>query len=222
MAHPTDRLVGRAVEVESLDRALTELWRRRPCALELAGEPGIGKTRLLAELEERADARGTLVLAGSASELERELPFWVFVDALDEYVHGLAPHRLAAMDSDARTELAHVLPSLGAAADLAAERYRTHRAMRQLLEALARDAPLAARARRRALGGSRVGRAARLAAPAPARGRADRARAAAAADPRSAPRPAGAGAARRPPDPDRARASERGGRAGAAGRRGER
>jgi len=142
MAHPTDRLVGRAVELESIDRVLTELARRRPCALELAGEPGIGKTRLLAELQAQADARGWLVLAGSASELERELPFWIFVDALDEYVHGLELHRLDAMDADARSELGHVLPSLDAGAALAPERYRTHRAMRQLLEALAHDKPL--------------------------------------------------------------------------------
>jgi len=142
MAQPADRLVGRAVELEALDAVLRELARRRAGALELAGEPGIGKTRLLAELQVRADARGWLVLSGSASELERELPFWVFVDALDEYVHGLEPYRLDAMDADARAELGHVLPSLDAGAELAPERYRTHRAMRQLLEALARDAPL--------------------------------------------------------------------------------
>ena len=68
--------------------------RGRSAALLLLGEPGIGKTRLLAELAARADARGLLVLAGSASELERDLPFWVFVDALDEYVEGLEPQRL--------------------------------------------------------------------------------------------------------------------------------
>ena len=33
--------------------------------------------------------RGHLVLSGSASELERDLPFSVFVDALDEYVRGI-------------------------------------------------------------------------------------------------------------------------------------
>jgi DNA-binding CsgD family transcriptional regulator/tetratricopeptide (TPR) repeat protein len=138
----TDRLVGREAELAALDRVLAELARRRPCLLELAGEPGIGKTRLLAELQARADERGWLVLAGSASELERELPFWVFVDALEEYVLGLPPHALDAMDADTRSELGHVLPSLDAGADLAPERYRTHRAMRQLLAALAHDRPL--------------------------------------------------------------------------------
>jgi predicted ATPase len=43
----TDRRVGRAAELESLDRALAELGRRRPGALLLAGEPGIGKTRVV-------------------------------------------------------------------------------------------------------------------------------------------------------------------------------
>ena len=142
MAQVAEQLVGRDAELTSLDHALAELEQGRPVALELAGEPGIGKTRLLAELASRADARGWLVLAGSASELEDELPFWVFVDALDEYVHGLEPRQLDSMDDDARAELAHVLPSMGDAAPLPPERYRTHRAIRQLLEALARARPL--------------------------------------------------------------------------------
>ena len=58
-------------------------------AVELVGEAGIGKTRLLRELAARAEQRGDLVLSGSASELERNLPFSVFVDALDEYVESL-------------------------------------------------------------------------------------------------------------------------------------
>ena len=142
MAPTADPLVGRAAELASLDGALSELARRRPVVLELSGDPGIGKTRLLGELQARTDARGWLVLAGSASELERELPFWAFVDALDDYVHGLEPHRLDGLEPDARSELGHVLPSMTAGADLPPERFRTHRAMRQLLEALAEPKPL--------------------------------------------------------------------------------
>ena len=91
MAQVAEQIVGRASELRSIDAALGELERGRPVALELEGEPGIGKTRLLAELGRIADERGCLVLSGSASELEHELPFWVFVDALDEYVRGLPP-----------------------------------------------------------------------------------------------------------------------------------
>ena len=68
-------LVGRADALDLLERLLDELDQGTPAAIELVGEPGIGKTRLLSELAARAELQGHLVLSGSASELERELPF---------------------------------------------------------------------------------------------------------------------------------------------------
>jgi ATP/maltotriose-dependent transcriptional regulator MalT len=145
MAEGTGQLVGRAAELAALDEALAGLARGGPGALAVAGEPGIGKTRLLAELAERA-GRERLVLSGSASELERDLPFGSFVDALDEYVRALEPHRLRDLDDESRAEVAHVLPSLPAAGAsgvvLAHERYRIHRAVRRLLTTLATPRPL--------------------------------------------------------------------------------
>jgi ATP/maltotriose-dependent transcriptional regulator MalT len=143
----TDQLVGRVEEMSSLDQLLPELDQGRSAAILLVGEPGIGKTRLLAELGARADARGHLVLSGSASELELDLPFSVFVDALDEYVRGLDRNQFGALDDDVRTELAHVFPSLttlvtGRQAASQHERYRSHRAVRSLLEQLASTRPL--------------------------------------------------------------------------------
>ena len=87
------------------------------------------------------------MLSGSSSELEQDLPFWVFVDALDEYLQGLEPRLLDDLDDGVRTEVATVFPSL---ASLAAgrevapqhERYRSHRAVRSLLELLAGSQPL--------------------------------------------------------------------------------
>ena len=142
-----ERLVGRAEELDALERLLDELDRGTSGAIEVTGEPGIGKTRLLRELGARAEARGHLVLGGSASELERDLPFSVFVDALDEYLRGLDPELLAVLDDQVRAELAHVFPSLWALADdhevaPQHERYRSHRAVRDLLERLAGPTPL--------------------------------------------------------------------------------
>ena len=147
MVSKGDQLVGRAETCGVFDDALSELDAGRSAALALVGEPGIGKTRLLVDLAARADARGHLVLYGSASELERDLPFWVFVDALDEYVAGLEPRRLEALDDDVRSDLALVLPALSRsraarAAPLQHERHRSHRAVRELLERLAASGPL--------------------------------------------------------------------------------
>jgi ATP/maltotriose-dependent transcriptional regulator MalT len=139
-------LVGRVEELGSIDAVLDGLERGEPAALAVLGEPGIGKTRLLAEVGVRADDRGCLVLTGSAPELESDLPFWVFVDALDEYVRSLPPSILDALGGEARMRLGQALPSLsGDSTDGSTspqDRYRIHRSVRELLEALAAAKPL--------------------------------------------------------------------------------
>ncbi len=140
-------LIGRTPELAALERLLDDVDRGMPGAVALHGEPGIGKTRLITELAARADARGQLVLRGSASELESDLPLSVFVDALDQYVAGLEPQSLLALDDQVRLELGQVLPSLWALADARQvapqnERYRSHRAVRALLEHLSEARPL--------------------------------------------------------------------------------
>ena len=140
------QLVGRARELARLDDGLAALERGVPRAVSVMGPAGIGKSRLLAELGTRADARGHIVLTGSADELEQDLPFWVFVDALEDYVEGLDPRRLERLDPAIRAELGLLFPALADSAMAPApalhERYRTHRAVRVLLEQLAATKPL--------------------------------------------------------------------------------
>jgi DNA-binding CsgD family transcriptional regulator len=92
-------MVGRAVE---LDR-LTGLLGARPGASValVAGEAGIGKTRLVQELVRRAPA-GTLVLAGQADPGTEGHPLELFLDAVDGAVPG-SPARRAGRDRPARS-----------------------------------------------------------------------------------------------------------------------
>ena len=147
MARTGDRLVGRQDELALVDDALARIEAGGSALLAVSGEPGIGKSRLLAELAARADEQGRLVLAGRASELERDLPYWIFVDALDEYLRALDPARVAEADERSGGELARIFPSVatrsaGEPAAVLDERYRAHRAVRELLEELAGATPL--------------------------------------------------------------------------------
>ena len=140
------QVVGRDAELGHLQATLDALDGGSAACITIEGEPGIGKTRLLNELRRRAEERGHVVLSGAAAEFEREMPFSVWVDALDAYVvaQGLTEHE--GWDADLGTELGRVLPSVrssnGESAAIADERYRTHRAVRRLLGLIADGQPL--------------------------------------------------------------------------------
>lgn len=135
--------VGRDRELDRLRQSLNWSDQRRGRIVQVTGDPGIGKTRLLGEFAALARAAGVPVLWGQATEFERDVPFGVFIDALDDHVSGLAPRRLAGLGAEHLTLLRTAGPlRLGSAgggeADLMdVERFRLHRAMRALLEVLA-------------------------------------------------------------------------------------
>ncbi|MFK4214074.1 AAA family ATPase [Streptomyces sp. NPDC030920] len=65
-----------------------------PALVDVTGEAGIGKSRLLAEFSTLARRRGAAVLRGRATEFERHSPFQPFADAfadLDQRVLGVFP-----------------------------------------------------------------------------------------------------------------------------------
>ena len=105
-------LVGRDHELAELDVALDQLAAGEPWFVQISGEPGIGKSRLLAELCRRGEDRGYLVLEGRAAEFERDIPFGLIVDALNDYLASLEPAILRSLDDDALSEIASILPSL--------------------------------------------------------------------------------------------------------------
>ncbi|HZO04774.1 MAG TPA: ATP-binding protein, partial [Solirubrobacterales bacterium] len=77
------KLVERESELDALTALLDGLAEGRSRAALIEGPAGIGKTRLLAELRERARERRIPSLGARGSELEREFPFGVVRQMLE-------------------------------------------------------------------------------------------------------------------------------------------
>jgi DNA-binding SARP family transcriptional activator/tetratricopeptide (TPR) repeat protein len=149
-------LIGRARELAELERLWDTL--HAPAGTEqtsarialLVGEPGIGKTRLLAELASRVHSRGAVVLRGRCTQ-EPLAPFQPFLEALRFYVLHAPLDHLRGTAAHHGAELQRLLPELGRRlgdlpapphGDLETERYRLFEAVAGLLAELAAAAPL--------------------------------------------------------------------------------
>ena len=81
---PGSPLVGREPELEALVAALARLADGVGTIVSITGEPGIGKSRLLAEA--RARAGDVRVLVGNAASYSTESPFWAVRDLLRNWL----------------------------------------------------------------------------------------------------------------------------------------
>src|SRR4030095_661293 len=68
-------IVGRDRQRQLLSSRLEELWGGRSGLVLIEGEPGIGKSRLLAELLQQARARGVRSLLGAGDAVETTTPY---------------------------------------------------------------------------------------------------------------------------------------------------
>ena len=95
---PADRLrlAGRDAELDRLRAAWEAACGHRAGFVLLAGEPGIGKSRLLEELADLARRSGGAVLSGRAFEGERSVFAQPLVDALASAAESLPADRLRA------------------------------------------------------------------------------------------------------------------------------
>jgi hypothetical protein len=89
--HGRTPFVGRERELALLNARLAQARQGEGGAVFVAGDPGIGKSRLLAELAAEARVDGWLVLTGSAYEIDGAAPYLPFSDALRQYLQDLGP-----------------------------------------------------------------------------------------------------------------------------------
>jgi DNA-binding SARP family transcriptional activator/tetratricopeptide (TPR) repeat protein len=107
-------LVGRGEELRRLRDAWNEAADRQPRLVVVAGEAGIGKTRLCDELGQIASTTGGTVLAARCYETERSLFLQPIVDALSSAVRVLPPAALRELASDHASALAALVPDVAA------------------------------------------------------------------------------------------------------------
>jgi DNA-binding SARP family transcriptional activator/tetratricopeptide (TPR) repeat protein len=150
-------LVGRRQELAELRR----LWSRAREAdgrgadssgrvVMLAGDPGIGKTRLVSELALAAHEAGAIVLAGRSPE-ETLTPYQPFLEAIRHYVLNVPYPVLRATAREYGSELARLVPELRrrvpelpppVPGEPETERYRLFEAVVGLLSEIAARAPV--------------------------------------------------------------------------------
>src|SRR6266851_195018 len=97
-------LVGRQRELDSLWNQFEQSMTGRLRVALVAGEPGIGKTRLLREVARRAEQAGAPVLRGGASEAEGMPPYQArlrLYEAVGMFLAAIAaPHGLLLLLDD--------------------------------------------------------------------------------------------------------------------------
>jgi DNA-binding CsgD family transcriptional regulator/tetratricopeptide (TPR) repeat protein len=81
-------LVGRADSVDVLDAVVDRVRQGRFAVVEVSGDPGIGKSTVLAEAARLAAAAGLVVYAGRATQFEREVPLAMFRDLFRQVRSG--------------------------------------------------------------------------------------------------------------------------------------
>jgi class 3 adenylate cyclase len=141
--------VGRANARHQLSTAWKLAVQGRFSVQLVVGEPGIGKTRLAAELATVAHENGGRVLYGRCDD-ETGVPFQPFVEALRGFIRDLDPSGLQSTLGPHAAELTRLAPELVELAGLVApdreapelERYRLVTAVTEWLRTAGRERPI--------------------------------------------------------------------------------
>jgi class 3 adenylate cyclase/tetratricopeptide (TPR) repeat protein len=105
--------VGRERERADLRRAVEDARVGRGSLVLVSGEAGVGKTRLVQEIDAEADARGLRVLAGHSVKDEGRSPYLPFTEIIEQgMVTPRSPATLRHALGEAAPEIARIAPAL--------------------------------------------------------------------------------------------------------------
>jgi len=145
----TVSLVGRSRELDRLRTAWKDAGEGAVGLVLVSGEPGVGKTRLVAELARGVHDEGAVVLFGRCDE-DLAVPYQPFVEALGHYVAAAPTDDLTELAGPFGGDLARLIPLLRERvpalpeplkADAETERYRLFESVAAFLRAIAAETP---------------------------------------------------------------------------------
>ncbi len=136
-------LIGRTAQVATVDRVTASVARGHGQTLLVAGEAGIGKSRLAEAVRIRVTQQeGWQLLKGHCFETERGLPYGPIIDLLRTYGIGRSAVELV---QTCGPDLAGLLPELSAQVSqqdfLTSDNHRLFHAMLRLVDAIAAREP---------------------------------------------------------------------------------
>ena len=145
---PAFSLAGRDAELEQVATAWKQAAAGSCRAVLVAGEPGIGKTRLAAELARAVERESGFALLGRCDD-GLGVPYQPFVESLAHVVGHAADDQLEALLGPTAGELVRLVPEIGhrlpglsqTTSDPETERYLLYEAIAGWLEAQSRIAP---------------------------------------------------------------------------------
>ena len=135
-----EMLLGRAIDLEAIDQALASAAAGRGALLLVAGEPGIGKTRLADAFEDRARTCGFSVHWGRAWETGGAPPYWPWAQILGSIA---AEPGLAAAGVPAALEPILSAEKVGQVVDAGQARFRLFEGAASLLRVAGGKTPRA-------------------------------------------------------------------------------
>jgi transcriptional regulator with XRE-family HTH domain len=147
-AVPEGRLIGREAELSAIQKGIEAVMESSGRLLMVAGEPGVGKTRLSQEATLACRDRDSVVTTGRCYEPYRSVPYYPFLEALSS-LYGVAPNPVRAQVTTRWPHMMRLLPEgpsdalPATSASPQEEQQRLFWAVTGFLQAISETAPVA-------------------------------------------------------------------------------
>lgn len=107
-------LIGREAPLAAIERIVERAAQGHGDTITLAGEAGVGKTRMVREIRGLAQEHGMLVLQGNSFDQDRMLPYGPILDLFRSFTSNRSPEELRQLFGTAVGEVVKLVPELEA------------------------------------------------------------------------------------------------------------